>query len=112
MDVNSRQDLPVQLGPVYFQYAVDTIVCSRGSNDTQSKAIKCVGLYSVIVRMAAEDRELTHAKIAERIGTTRPSETARISQASSARFGNTAEGSGYANQSHGINAGRDMKNGI
>ncbi|MDR6671247.1 hypothetical protein [Rhizobium sp. 1399] len=72
MDVNSREELPVQLAPVYYQYAVDKIVCSRGPNDTQSKAIKCVGLYSVIVRMAAEDRELTHAKIAERIGTTYP----------------------------------------
>lgn len=72
MDVNSRQELPAQLGPVYFQYAVDKIICSRRDIDSQSKAIQCVGVYSVICRLAAEDDEITQSKLAERIGTTYP----------------------------------------
>lgn len=72
MDVNSRQELPVQLGPVYFQYAVDRIICSRRETDSQSKAIQCVGVYTVICRLAAEDTEITQSKLAERIGMTYP----------------------------------------
>ncbi|MGI2036344.1 hypothetical protein ACRQ1B_28615 [Rhizobium panacihumi] len=72
MDVNSRQELPAQLGPVYYQYAVDKIICSRGDTINQSMAIKCVGLYTVICRLVAEDPDLTQTKLAERLGTTFP----------------------------------------
>lgn len=72
MEINSRQELPAQLGPVYYQYAIDKIVCSRGDAITQSMAIKCVGLYTVLCRLVAEDPDVTQKKLADRLGTTFP----------------------------------------
>lgn len=40
--------------------------------DTVSKALKCIGLFSVIVRMAVDDVDVTRGELASRIGTSLP----------------------------------------
>lgn len=72
MDVNSKNEIPVQLAPVYYQYAIDRIFNGRGPDDTVSKALKCIGLYSVIVHMAIDTAEISRGALAARVGITHP----------------------------------------
>lgn len=68
----NADNLPPALAPVYHQYVIDRILHSRGPGDTPYKALKCIGLYRIILRMGRDHDAITHSSLAARIGTTYP----------------------------------------